>query len=201
MNKKIEQVIVDIWQMSSRARCQPVDRYSVFPLLSAINKFNHVEKLTFIVEASNYYNNKNFFPRLMTCLPEVWEDISYEDVLQMISQVKGNVSLMSIVEFFYKYLEIDIFDIVLHDEHLSIEQKKHLISYYADRFSFLLRDDNVDKRWYSEKIMGITLEPMMLLKERFLKDHRFVEALTDPTEMKPYFAEKYRVYLNNINKR
>ena len=96
-------------------------------------------------------------------------------------------------------MELDVFDLALTCEILPKKDRQLLISYYSQNMGFLLKQGRVDKEWYSDKIMGITLEPMILLKERLLKDHRFIEALTDLKEMKPYFAEKYRVYLGNIN--
>ena len=130
MENQMGQILQNIWKMSGSARCQPLDRHSIISILPTINKFSREERIEFISAASNFYNDKNFFSRLMTCIPEVWEDITYDDLVSIICCIKGSVSLMSIVEFFYKYLEIDIFDIALTCSSIPKEERRIVISYY-----------------------------------------------------------------------
>lgn len=198
MDKTINNLINSLWEASFNARCQPVDRLAILPVIEDINGLTKEARIALIIEASNFFNDKSFFTRLMTCLPELWINISFEDINIIITSLKGTVSLMSIVEFFYKYLEIDIFDLILECRHLPINERKLLISYYTQNFAFLLKHNRVDQKWYTEKRMGITLEPMMLLKGIFLKDDRFQEALIDKSMLEKHLRLKYKHFESNL---
>ncbi|EAY27581.1 hypothetical protein [Microscilla marina] len=198
MDKTINNLVNALWEASFNARCQPVDRLAILPVIKDINGLAKEKRIALIVKASNFYNDKSFFTRLMTCLPELWANIIFKDIVAIIASLKGSVSLMSMVEFFYKYVEIDVFDLALDCEHLPINDRELLISYYAQNFALLFKHERVDQKWYTEKRMGITLEPMILLKETFLKDHRFQEALSDKSMIESYLKLKYKHFKNRF---
>jgi hypothetical protein len=82
------------------AETHPIDRYFLNPYLEKILTFNRNNFLLYNLEnRSTLYSEY-----LMLCLPELWEDITVIDLLQIIDQFTKTTSFYGLILFTYKFV-------------------------------------------------------------------------------------------------
>ena len=176
----------------SQAVCKPVDRHSVLPFLNEILNLSNLERKNFIVYNFVRYP-KNYSVRLMSCLPELWEVIDYEDLLELVDFARHLLRGMKrLIEFTHKFLEINIFPLLYLNNQIPSELKSEVQKYFLTQTHLLLKDD-IDESliFYNSKVMGIELDVFNSITSKLLNDERILKSFDDLHSLKNY--------LHNIN--
>src|ERR1700748_322312 len=107
-NPSLKEFILDLCDDAGlHAENYPVDRQFILNHLTEIQLFDSVEFLFYNFELlSSLYVNQLFF-----CLPEAWENISVDNIQEMVESFTHVYPYYSLLQFAYKYLEIDIIDL------------------------------------------------------------------------------------------
>ncbi|MFN3639888.1 MAG: hypothetical protein ACK4UK_03125, partial [Flavobacterium sp.] len=124
---------------------------------------------------SNLYSEQ-----LLLCLPELWDDITFESIESLLRQFTNSFSFYSFLSFTYKYLEIDIIDLFFNDNHIDILHKKNLSSYFKNIVLSLYKDHD-DYFLFDNDYIGVTNEEWLNVKNRLLLDKR-----VKPVNLKPH---------------
>ncbi len=152
----------------------PIDRFFIekYNFLEKIKEVNPLEFLLCNLErVSNNYTNQ-----LLLCLPELWEDVEYEDILMLIENFTNSFSFYSLVEFTYKYLEIDLLDEVFNNPKVDDKFKKDSIDYFPKIVAtFYLDEDDLFE--FDENLFGIQMSDWNYTKQRLLADKRIKPAI------------------------
>lgn len=167
---------------SKEAETHPVDRYFLEPYIEKILSFNRNDFLLYNLEnRSTLYSEY-----LMLCLPELWEDITVDDLLQMINQFTKAASFYGLILFTYKFVEIDITELVLNLESVSDDTKSNLKNYLKNQYPNLLKTET-DFLFFDEGLYGIKNDSWMYIKQKLLMDNRLKPALLSLEELENYF--------------
>ena len=123
LNDKVERYVRKLAEDSqNESQIFPVDRMF---LESRLAEIMSLDSLSFL-----YYNfelvNDTYVTQVFVCLPEVWTDVSLKDLIEMSDNFTNVQSYFTLLKFTYKYIEIDIIEIVL---------KKIKIKFFSEAFS------------------------------------------------------------------
>ena len=88
----------------------PINRHFLRPFLPHILKCDRNDFLLYNFDSSSIL----YCNYLMLCLPELWEDITADDLIEVIYQFKKTYSYFSIISFTYKFVEVDIIKLILN---------------------------------------------------------------------------------------
>jgi len=132
--------------------------------------------------------NPTYTKFLFICLPEVWENIDIDDLLQMMNSFSNPFSYYTLIEFTYKYLEIDILQLI-------IERAKKSGFYQAIR-EYLQNQWNVIIKSEDERLVleeGVEKDyfhydkdQWNYFKQKLLLDNRVKPVLQDYFELGNY---------------
>jgi len=87
----------------------PVDRLFLEPFMERILGVNPIEFILYNIEMVNpTYSNTLFL-----CLPELWENLNLNDFQLLIKSFSNCFSYFSLIEFSYKYLEVNIIELII----------------------------------------------------------------------------------------
>lgn len=150
----------------------PVDRYFINKYLNDILSLDRLEFIYCNLESVN----NNYSVLLMACLPELWENITYEDIVRLLSNFTNTFSYYALLEFTYKYIEIDIIELVFSIKTLAADYKKQIVGYLKSQYPNFYKSE-VDYFEANEGLVGIDFDKWAYLKQRFLLDNRFKPAM------------------------
>ncbi|MFT4015811.1 MAG: hypothetical protein QM668_02510 [Agriterribacter sp.] len=178
MNKRILD-FCDLLQRkaSIEASCFPVDRYFLNPYLNDILSIDSREFLFCNLErGSNTYTTQ-----LLLCLPELWEDLLIDDIIDIIKRFTNIFSYYTLIQFTYKYIEINIIDLILSKKEtdISSEIRLNIIDYLKSSQYLNLVKNEGDYFFFEEDLYGVTLEPWVYIKQKLLLDGRVKPAFKD----------------------
>lgn len=140
----------------------PIDRKSVLPFLDRIMDLDRVEFIFYQMELVNQTYTVQFF----ACLLEVWEDITIEDIENLVNNFSNIHSFYTLIEFTHKYLEIDILPIIqLSDKYEGI--KRDIQSYLTNQYACLIKDES-DYEDIDNGIFGFTRSDYITLKKKLI---------------------------------
>lgn len=162
----------------------PIDRYFIEPFLDIILKFDKVDFICYNLDRG-FYTYSNY---LLLCLPELWEGIGYEDVVQMTEKLNEKPSNFHLVEFMMKYIEVDGLKIMLSNPNLSEDVLNSTASYVKRNYQNILKDET-DYLFLSEKGVGVTNERWMDVKKKLLLTPGFEEAPKDLNSFEQYILK------------
>lgn len=188
-NTKIRQLVEDLSDRSSReATIFPIDREFVLGYLNIIQKLNAVEFLFCNLELmdSLYVN------QLFVCLPEVWQKITVDDISEILESFTRVYSYYSLLKFTYKYLEIDIINLILESRKVneSKSYRAEIISYLKSQWNVLIKSPG-DLEDFRDGFIEVNYDEWMYIKQRLLVDARVLPALIDFDEMEQYIKDKF----------
>lgn len=137
-----------------------------------------------------FYNFQQVNPRyvniLFICLPELWEDITIDDLISMLNYFTNAFSYYTMIEFSYKYLEIDILILILES---AIKN-----NYYADVKQFLINQyNNIIKseeertdlqQGIGKEFFGYNENQWLYIRQKLLIDKRVNLAIQDDVHLK-----------------
>lgn len=172
-------------QAARVSECFPVDRYFLKEYLDQIFTF---DKKEFIF--SNLERGSNTYTvQLFLCLPELWDEIELNDLLEMTKRFTNIFSFYTLIEFTHKYLEINIIESLLKLSSISLEVKQNIVNYLQGSWFPNLIKSEGDFLFFRENIYGVELSRLAAAKEHFLLDRRIKSANTSLEEMRTYVKE------------
>ena len=174
--KKIKELADKLSSDSSKNVKQyfPIDRFFIDEN-NYLEKIKNVEKLEFI-----FYNLENINPKytiqLFVCLPELWENIKYEDIISLVENFTNSFSFYSLIGFTYKYLEIDLLDEIFLNQSINLKFKKDCINYFPNIIATFYMDEN-DIFDFENNAFGIKKHTWDAIKEKIHKNDLFKKSL------------------------
>lgn len=169
----------------AEANYLPIDRYFLEKYLEEILSVNRLEFIYCNLERVN----NTYSVLLMACLPELWEDITYDDVDELLSSFTNVFSFYALLIFAYKYLEVDLIDHILNFKKLSKEYKKDIIKYIKSQYPNFYKSE-VDYFMVNEGQVGVDFEKWSYIKQRVLSQGRF-----KPSEL----FDRLQEYIENLS--
>lgn len=157
----------------------PIDRFFIeeYNFLEEIKKVDSLEFLFCNLERIN----TTYTVQMMLCIPELWEDVGYEELVQLIESFTNSFSFYALVEFTYKYLEIDLLNEIFDNPNVKQKFKDDCLEYFPRIVAtFYLEED--ESYIFDENLMGIQLSDWSYIKQRLLVDKRIKPAL-EPKEL------------------
>ena len=172
----------------NEAKIYPIDRAFLEPYLTRIRLFNETTFLFCNLELmdSLYVN------QLFVCLPEVWEDVTVDDLKEFIESFTHITPYYSLLKFTYKYLEIDIIDLILNSGKISTSPKFEIeiIAYLKSQWNVLIKSSG-DLEDFSNGFIDVDYSSWIYIKQKLLIDNRIKPAVLDLYEMKKYIKNKF----------
>jgi|688.fasta_scaffold221359_2 hypothetical protein len=162
----------------------PIDRYFLNDYIQEILYFDNVQFIRYNLETkSSLYS-----VHLMYCLPELWRTIGTDEIVNLCETFKNVNSYFSLIQFTYKYLEINIIDLLMK---LSLEDdiKTEIRMYVKRQYNTFLKSPS-DYLFLENEVIGVRHEDWDYKRQVFLLDSR----------VKPIFNEinKLREYAESI---
>lgn len=176
----------------------PIDRFFI-EKNGYLEKVLSVDYLEFLF--CNLENvNSTYTVQLFVCLPELWNKVTYNNIILLIENFTNSFSFYSLIEFTYKYLKIDLFNEIFYNNNVEIRFKKECISFFLNTFENLYLEE-YDYIEFKENSFGISLNQIESLQYKFKNDTNFNPTLTkiELYEKLTKFKEMYDVS-NNILK-
>lgn len=162
----------------------PVDRYFLEPLIDRILSYRSIDIIYYTIELTSSLFASQFF----LCLPELWDDITFDELLIICERFDKSGSFDTMIKFTYKYLEIDILNAsffkVVREKSPVILQDIRL--YLQLQYNVLVKTDWEIEEYLNDEELGVNYDRWLYLKQRFLLDKRVKPALTDVEEFKRY---------------
>lgn len=164
----------------------PIDRFFL-EKYEYINKISSVDSLQFLYHNFERVNN-TYTVQLMYCLPELWKEITYENLTFLINHFTNSFSYYAFIKFTYKYLKIDLLDDIFLNENVDRKIKLDCLSYFKEiaQLFYIDEDDIIASE---ENLIGIKIDEWDLISKRLHLNHSFVKSLD-------YYSllEKLRMY-------
>ncbi len=176
----------------------PIDRFFI-EKNGYLEKVLSVDYLEFLF--CNLENvNSTYTVQLFVCFPELWNKVTYNNIILLIENFTNSFSFYSLIEFTYKYLKIDLFNEIFYNNNVEIRFKKECISFFLNTFENLYLEE-YDYIEFKENSFGISLNQIESLQYKFKNDTNFNPTLTkiELYEKLTKFKEMYDVS-NNILK-
>lgn len=160
----------------------PVDREFLAKYLDEIMSFDSLDFL--------YYNmemvNDTYVNQLLVCLPELWSNISIDDLIEICKLFTNVYSYLTLIKFTYKYVEIDILKIILEiAREKSISYFEQIKEYLRNQWNVLVKSES-DFEDFENSFLNIDYEEWRYIKQRLLIDKRVKPALLSFSETKLY---------------
>ena len=118
----------------------PIDRFFIedYDYLAKIEKVDHTQFIFYNLETKS----STYTTQLFSCLPELWEDTEYENILQIMDNFTNSFSFYSLIEFTYKYLEIDLLNEIFLNESINLRFKKDCAEYFPKILATFYMDES-----------------------------------------------------------
>jgi hypothetical protein len=196
-SNKIKNYVIDLAVLAiKKSKIHPVDR-------RFLN--NHLKEILSIdAKEFVYYNleleNDLYTTRLFACLPEVWENITLDELLEISSKFTNVFSYFTLIKFTYKYLEIDIISQILQTKQIQ-ESKFYLdqiLEYLELQWNVLIKSES-DLEDFEDGFIEVNYDEWIYIKQRFLIDKRIKPALTTYDEAHKYFQKVISLYRNKLS--
>ncbi len=157
-----------LWQRSSQeARFYPVDRPFLEPYLDQIKA---VDPAGFVSHNLTAYSGL-FATQLLTCLPELWEELSVDDILKIIESFHSEQPFYSFILFTYKYLQVDMLHLILESPNVSDLKKQKIKGFLKVQYpNLILQEDELED--FEENSLGIHLDDWVYARQKLLMDER-----------------------------
>lgn len=162
-----------------QAQCFPVDRYFLNNYLKDILS---VERNEFILHNIERGSN-TYTVQLFLCLPELWEEISVDEILEISRKFTNIFSFYTLIEFTHKYIEVSIIELLLRQPSLSRGIKNDIINYLVTSFYPNLIKTEGDYVFFKEGLYGVKEDVWVFVKQQLLLDGRIKPAITTVDEM------------------
>ena len=160
----------------SEAEFFPIDKKFLGKYLDKISDLDPVEFIFYNFEKVN----STYTNTLFLCLPEVWRKLEVDDLVSIMNGFNKTFSYYSLIQFSYKYIEINILPLIISKARERDE------NYYQDIKGYLLNQWNVLIKSHEEKAelengyekeyLDYDAEEWMYIRQKFLMDPRVSQA-------------------------
>lgn len=164
----------------------PIDRFFIIKkgYLNDIKKFNSLDFILYNLEKTpNTYSEQ-----LLLCLPELWDDIGFNEIVLLMERFTSSFSFYAFIRFIYKYLELDILDIVLINSSINLKFKKDILNYFKNIISTFYKDED-DYLVFEENLLGVDIGKWNYIKQKLLLNER----------IKPFEMSQQEFYLKIVS--
>lgn len=193
IDKQIEKISMEIAIKSAKeAECYPIDRFFLEKYMNDILSLNTRDFIFYNFEIAN----PTYSVQLMLCLPELWKRITLDDIVDIVNKFSNIFSYYAIIEFTYKYIEINIIELILYQTEISVDVKRKIKNFLINSFYPNLLKSDTDIFFIKEGLYGINYNDWMYIKQCFLLDNRAKEALDSVKEL---FIYLNKLMINGVN--
>lgn len=106
---KVEKISFKIYNTDfSEIKFLPIDRFALEPYLNKILEQDYIE---FIVFNFKWFS-ENYTHRLMVCLPEVFKEITYQDLIKIVNKINDPLPIVYFLNFIQRFLNVDYLKIL-----------------------------------------------------------------------------------------
>lgn len=165
------------------AECFPVDRYFLDPYIKNILSLN---KKDFIVYNLENVNN-TYTVQLFVCIPELWLDIDENDLIEIIENFTNIFSYYGLIIFTYRYIEINIIDLILDLPTVSLDTKENIKQFLKSQYPNLMKSET-DYLFFEEGLLGVQIEDWKYIKQRLLLAKKITPSVESLIELKEYVS-------------
>ncbi len=164
----------------------PINRDVIEPYIYQILQLDRNEFLIYNIEQkSNLYSTY-----LMLSLPELWQDITVEDLIHIINSFRNVFAFYGIISFIYKFVEIDSIALVLKLTEVQPVFKDEIILFIKRQYSTFLKTET-DYLFFDQGLIGVSIDEWLYIKQRLLTDNRISAALTNLNALKRYVTSLF----------
>jgi hypothetical protein len=169
-------------EAQTESKVFPVDRIFLKRHLKEIESLDYTSFLYYNLEltADTYVN------QLFICLPEIWINVSLDDLIE-ISKLFTNVhSYFTLIKFTYKYIEIDIIQIVLYiAKEKKISYLNQILEYLENQWNTIVKSEG-EMEDFEDGFIDVDYAEWKYIKQKFLIDNRIKPAFLNFNEVKHY---------------
>lgn len=166
---------------TKEAECFPVDRYFLEPYLKEIASLERNQFLLYNLERKN----NTYTIQLLLCLPELWEDISIDDVLEIISKFTNIFSYYALIVFTHKYVEINIINLIFESSIVPSSTKSDIKKYLESQYPNFFKTES-DILFFENGLYGVKIQDWKYIKQKLLLDKRVLPAFETIGEFEIY---------------
>ena len=158
-----------------KLRYYPMDKFYILDnnYLEKILSVNHLEFLFYNLEMVN----ETYTVQLLLCLPELWENVTYNDMITLIENFTNSFSFYTLIEFTHRYLEIDLMDEIFYNKNVDLKFKKDCASYFRNIIATLYMDE-FDYMDFKENLFGVNIEQLKKIQLKFQSDSNFKKIMS-----------------------
>ena len=164
---------------SKEAETYPVDRFFLKDYIGQITLY---DRNAFIIQNLNE-NHSLYVTYLLLCLPELWNDMTTDDLHLITSSLENESSIFTFILFTYKFIEINIIPLVFEVTFNSKNLNGKIAIYLKNRYTSLIKTDT-DYFFFDAGLYGVKNEDWMYVKQKLLLDNRITPALMSLRETK-----------------
>jgi hypothetical protein len=159
----------------------PIDRFFLEPYIQQIESLDRNEFLLYNFELVN----PTYVSYLLLCLPELWENITVDDLYSIVRKFTNDFSYFTFIDFTYKFLEVNSIKMILELSDLSTGTRTGINSYIQNQYQNFIKDET-DYFFFDIGVIGVENDEWMYIKQRLLVDKRIEPALLSIEELKKY---------------
>jgi len=163
------------------SECFPVDRYFLKPYIERIISLNRNDFLLYNLERVN----NTYTVQLFLCLPELWVNIDFDDINEIIANLANVFSFFALINFTYRYVEVNIIGLIFRSSKVSSKFKTEIKNYLKTQYPNFFKSDS-DYLFFEEGLYGVKIDAWKYIKQRLLLDKRIEPALGSIEELEAY---------------
>ncbi len=186
MNKQYNQEVKIISTIIARksaheAEVFPIDRQFLLPYLHKILGLDKNEFLLYNLEQMP----TTYVVKLLLSLPELWEEFSADDLLNLCHKFRNVLSFFGVILFFHRYVEVNIIELVLKSK-IENKYKTEIKMYIKSQYLNFFKSD-MDWFYFEEGVYGDQSD-WLYVKQRLLIDRRVLPSFENERVFELYIA-------------
>ncbi len=193
VEQKLKELSIDLAQRSAKeADYHPIDKFFIEEkgYLPRIKEYNPIDFMRYNLETMpNLYSE-----HLLLCLPELWKSMTYDKLVYLLESFTKSFSFYAFLRFTYKYLEIDMIELVFLNQSINLKFKKDISEFFKNITATFYKDDD-DYFEFEENLLGVELGDWTYIKQRLLTDERLKPVILSQKE----FYERICLYNDFYN--
>jgi len=185
-DKILCQYVEDLAELASNsADVYPVDRKFLLGHMQEIVAFNPRE----FVLCNLSTQPELYTTQLFVCLPEVWNELTHDDILEIAESITGTMPYFSLIKFVYKFLEIDIIEQVLATRRVSSSKalQDSIMDYVHSQGGSFIKSE-LDFESFHDGFIEVDIDNWKQIKQKLLLDPRVKPATTTDEETANYLG-------------
>jgi hypothetical protein len=163
------------------AECYPIDRYFLKPYIESILQMDRNSFLLYNLEKVN----NNYSIQLLLCLPELWQNITVDDIVEILYNFTNIFSFYALITFTYKYIEVNIIELILNLNKLNPTIKFEIKDFLGTQYPNLVKSEG-EIFTIDESLIGVSTDDWMYIKQILLCNKKLKPAFTSLKELKAY---------------